>query len=177
MRAVEAYSKYYTYLHIDDGTESRPSAKDIYSRLNIYCSKHPDNKPVVIVDYLQILRAIDDRDTYKEKVTKSIAEFKRIATTFEVPVIVISSFNRSSYFNPAAMESFKESGKIEYYADTLMGLQLKGINNQDADLDELKNKDPRSIEAKILKNRNGRSGVTVGFSYYPKFNDFIPNDN
>lgn len=177
MRAVEAYSKYYTYLHIDDGTESRPSAKDIYSRLNIYCSKHPNNKPVVIVDYLQILRAIDDRDTDKEKVTKSIAEFKRIATTFEVPVIVISSFNRSSYLNPAAMESFKESGEIEYYADTLIGLQLKGINNQDADLDELKNKDPRSIEAKILKNRNGRSGVTVGFSYYPKFNDFIPNDN
>ena len=166
------YGNYYTLLHIFDGTRNRPSAKDIFSRLNAYCSKHADNKPVVIVDYLQILKPLDDRDTDKEKVTKSIAEFKKIATTFELPVIVISSFNRASYQTQASMESFKESGEIEYYSDTLIGLQYSGMD-RDVDLENLKRKDPRDITVKILKNRNGRSGTEIKLSYYPKYNFFI----
>ena len=175
MKAFDEYSKYYSLLHIDDGTQRRPSARDIYNKLNIYCSKHPDNKPVVVVDYLQILKAISDKDTDKEKVTKSIAEFKRIVSTFEIPVIVISSFNRSSYASSVAMESFKESGEIEYYADTLIGLQFTGIDETTSkeDIQNFRKQDPRNITARILKNRNGKSGVDIKFTYYPKYNDFI----
>ena len=104
--------------------------------------------------------------------TKSIAEFKKIATTFELPVIVISSFNRASYQTQASMESFKESGEIEYYSDTLIGLQYSGMD-RDVDLENLKRKDPRDIAVKILKNRNGRSGTEIKLSYYPKYNFFI----
>lgn len=178
MKAFDEYSKYYSLLHIDDGTQRRLSARDIYNKLNIYCSKHPDNKPVVVVDYLQILKAISDKDTDKEKVTKSIAEFKRIVSTFEIPVIVISSFNRSSYASSVAMESFKESGEIEYYADTLIGLQFTGIDETTSkeDIQNFRKQDPRNITARILKNRNGKSGVDIKFIYYPKYNDFIAEE-
>ena len=136
-------------------------------------------KPVVIVDYLQILKPIDDKDTDKEKVTKSIATFKQIASELEVPVIVISSLNRASYQNPVAMESFKESGEIEYYSDSLLGLQYRAINTN-ADPDGIKKemqKNPRSLELTVLKNRNGKSNTSIYFSYYPQFNDFIPANN
>lgn len=179
MNAVTAYEKYYTNLHIFDGVSNRPSAADIYNKVSIFCTKHPDQKPVIIVDYLQILKPINDRDTDKEKVTKSIAEFKKIAVTFGVPVIVISSFNRMNYNTPVSMSSFKESGEIEYYADTLIGLQYQVLSEDMKDddrqqaLQDAKDRNPREIQAVLLKNRNGASNSRVNFKYYPMFNSFI----
>ena len=177
MQAVNMYSQYYSQIHIIDGTLKRPDAKDIYKRMRAYKRKHPDQKPIVFVDYLQILKPIDDKDTDKEKVTKSIATFKSIASELEIPVIVISSFNRSSYQRAVAMESFKESGEIEYYADTLLGLQYQAIHDDVDDPDYMRKamkRDPREIELVVLKNRNGQSNTSINFAYYPKFNDFIP---
>ena len=78
------------------------------------------------------------------------------------------------------MESFKESGEIEYYADTLLGLQYKAIHGKLDDKYELirqaAQKEPREIELEILKNRNGRSNTNIYFDYFPKFNTFIPSD-
>ena len=125
----------------------------------------------------KILKAINDKDTDKEKVTRSIAEFKKIASELEMPVVVISSFNRSSYQRAVAMESFKESGEIEYYADTLLGLQYQAIHDDVDDPDYMRKamkRDPREIELVVLKNRNGQSNTSINFAYYPKFNDFIP---
>lgn len=180
MKAINTYSKYYSLIHIFDGTLNRPTANDIYKKMKGYRRKHPSIKPIVIVDYLQILKPINDKDTDKEKVTKSIATFKSIASELEIPVIVISSFNRSSYQNPVAMESFKESGEIEYYADTLLGLQYKAIHGKLDDkyklIRQAAQKEPREIELEILKNRNGQSNINIYFDYFPKFNTFIPSD-
>ena len=44
-----------------------------------------------------------------------------------MPVLGISSFNRDNYNNPVGMQSFKESGAIEYSSDVLIGLQFKGV--------------------------------------------------
>ena len=70
------------------------------------------------------------------------------------------------------MQSFKESGSIEYSCDVLIGLQLKGVEGSNFDVDNAKQQDPRQVELKILKNRNGITGVTLDFSYHPKFNLF-----
>jgi replicative DNA helicase len=70
------------------------------------------------------------------------------------------------------MSSFKESGAIEYSSDVLIGMQLKGAGDKNADLEELKKKTPREVELKILKNRNGRTGEVIDFEFYSKYNDF-----
>jgi replicative DNA helicase len=70
------------------------------------------------------------------------------------------------------MQAFKESGGIEYSADVLFGLQLKGVEAKDFDVEIAKSKTPREIELKILKNRRGRTGGSLLFEYYPKFNYF-----
>ena len=70
------------------------------------------------------------------------------------------------------MQAFKESGAIEYSTDVLIGLQLMGTGADDFDVDEAKSRNPREIEAIILKNRNGRTGGKIGYNYYAMFNYF-----
>ena len=70
------------------------------------------------------------------------------------------------------MESFKESGAIEYSSDVLIGLQIEGAGGKDFDVNEAKNKDPRKIELVILKNRSAATGGKIAFEYYPMFNYF-----
>lgn len=135
-------------------------------------------RAVVIVDYLQILATTPESESVSNKLSidKNVEELKRIAREYDVPVIAISSFNRENYTKPVSMLSFKESGAIEYSSDVLIGLQLKGIGGKDFDVDEAKKKNPRKIELKIIKQRNGATGETISLDYYPKYNVFVESD-
>lgn len=133
-------------------------------------------RPVIIVDYLQLLAPHDPRSTDKQNTDKSVLELKRISRDFKIPVLAISSFNRMNYNHAVTMESFKESGAIEYSSDVLIGLQAKGagkkVNGKEFDINAAKRKNPREVELVILKNRNGRTGDTLAYEYYPLFNYF-----
>ena len=128
--------------------------------------------PVVIVDYLQILMPHSERGTDKTNTDYAILTLKRLSRDYKIPVVVISSFNRENYSNKVSMQSFKESGAIEYSSDVLIGLQLMGTGAKDFDVDEAKSKNPREIEAVILKNRNGRTGGKIRYNFYAMFNYF-----
>lgn len=146
-------------------------------------------KPVIIVDYLQVLQAETDPETkrkssdIKQITDQNITELKRISRELDVPVFVVSSLNRSNYLTPIDFESFKESGGIEYTADVIWGLQLDILNddlfNKVNDLKqkrekvaEAKEKIPREIELVCLKNRYGKSRYKVNFIYYPQYDLF-----
>ena len=128
--------------------------------------------PVIFIDYLQLLSSNDGSSTDKQNMDKTVLELKRISRDFRMPVVVVSSFNRMSYKNSAAMEAFKESGAIEYSADVLIGLQFAGVGDAGFDIDKAKRKNPRQIEAVILKHRNGRTGDRLRFSFFPAYNFF-----
>ena len=78
------------------------------------------------------------------------------------------------------MSSFKESGAIEYSSDILIGLQFKGIDDLKQNesnkkevtdfVEKAKAKNPREVELKLLKNRNGATDKRGLFRYYPIFN-------
>ena len=148
------------------------------------------NKPVVIVDYLQVLRPEKDPETgrkstdTKQIVDYNVTQLKRMSRALDIPVFVISSLNRSNYLTPVDFESFKESGGIEYTADVVWGLQLdvmndpifdkeKGVKEKREKVREAKAAIPRNIELVCLKNRYGRS-YNVRFRYYPQYDLFIP---
>jgi len=131
------------------------------------------NTPVLIVDYLQILEPLDTHATDKANIDGAIKGMKQISRDYDTPVICISSFNRMNYSTQVNMEAFKESGAIEYSGDVIIGLQLKGAGDKDFDVNAAKAAEPRQIEAMILKNRSGKTGQTVYFEYYPKFNLFL----
>lgn len=130
-------------------------------------------RPLVIVDYLQILTPYKESVTDKQNTDKSVLELKRLARDFNIPVIGISSLSRQSYKTKISMEAFKESGAIEYGSDVLIGLQFKGQGtDSDFDIDVARTKMPREIELVVLKNRTGATGAKIDFTFNPAFNYF-----
>lgn len=142
-------------------------------------------RPVVIIDYLQILQPAPDqqRQTIKETVDAAVMSLKRISREHELTVIVISSVNRANYLTPIDFESLKESGGIEYSCDVLWGLQLqcltepefigKNITDQREQVKEAKAANPRKIQLTCLKNRYGIANYHCNFEYFPAHDLFV----
>lgn len=128
--------------------------------------------PVIIIDYLQILKPANPRATDKQNTDISVIELKRISRDFGITIIAVSSFNRENYRTEVSMESFKESGAVEYSADVLMGLQLAGCGEKGFDVNKAKSREPRQIELVILKNRSGIPYAKQLYSYNAKYNYF-----
>ena len=126
-------------------------------------------QPVIIIDYLQLLAPKDERDTDKRAADYNVSQLRRMARDMKTPVIAISSLNRTSYSGSIEMESFKESGGIEYGADVLLGLQPFNMEARIGDAkdentrkkkakdvtNEFRRKAVRECEIVVLKNRNG----------------------
>ncbi|MBR1438746.1 MAG: hypothetical protein IJ587_09445 [Synergistaceae bacterium] len=143
------------------------------------------NRPVVIVDYLQIIRPLDSRQSTKDAVDGHVRAFKKLQVENDLVVILISSLNRQNYLTPVDFESFKESGGIEYTADVIWGLQLSIMNDEMFDKEKglkqkreavrtAKNENPRKIELVCLKNRYGISSYRCEFLYYARYDLFVP---
>lgn len=140
-----------------------------------------NKKPVVIVDYLQIIQPTNEnrKSTAKENMDNIMTELKRLSRELDIVIVIISSVNRSNYLTPIDFESFKESGGIEYTADVVLGLQLqcldedifnsnkdKGIKEKRERVKEAKAEKPRKIKLVCLKNRFGKSSFDCYFKYY-----------
>ena len=169
-RAVTAYQKFSDHVFIHEGIGDigvNQIREVVHQHISI-----TNRKPVVLIDYLQILSPTNDRASDKQNTDKAVMELKRISRDFKIPVIAVSSFNRENYSSPVNLTSFKESGAIEYSSDVLIGLQLKGTGNNSFDVTKAKAKDPREVELVILKNRNGVTGKKIAYHYYPMFNYF-----
>lgn len=159
-----------------------------------YIRKNADSngrqvKPVVVIDYLQILQPLEgvERQTQKQIVDMSMTELKRLSRALGITVIAISSVNRANYIAPVDFEALKESGGIEYTADVVWGLQLhclttdpvfekaNNIAERRQKVREEKAKTPRDIDLVCLKNRYGISSYTCSFQYWPAYDYFKPS--
>ncbi len=138
--------------------------------------------PVVIIDYLQIIKPTESKQSDKQSIDSIVVDLKRISRGYNVPVIAISSFNRDSYNAPVNMASFKESGAIEYSSDVLIGLQYAGMDDYSGDKKGVaeiiakankmaKDGKPIAIQAKVLKNRNGCKGSAT-LNFLPCYNHY-----
>ena len=151
--------------------------------------KRTGKKPIIIIDYLQILEPEkDDRGrtmSTKESVDSIMVKLKLLSRQHSLTVIAISSLNRASYYTPIDFDSFKETGSIEYGCDVLIGLQLavmsdsifdSGANQKVKEKKEklfaARNANPREIEVKVMKNRYGTQCKRY-FLYYPHCDLFI----
>lgn len=139
-------------------------------------------RPVVFLDYLQILRPVKEieKKTTKEAIDYNITELKRLSRDLGIVVIAISSINRANYLQPIDFESLKESGAIEYSCDVVWGLQLQCLNEElfssegkikekRARIKECKAASPRQIELICLKNRFGISSYSCYFKYNARY--------
>lgn len=164
------------------------------------------NKPFVILDYLQILKHGDEVRGDKRVLTdEDVNRLKDLAVRLDLPIMVISSFNRNNYFEPVSQGSFKESGTIEYTGDTLIGMQYSGMgyqkhwftnkngkkkkvyestqdhNTRVRELLERMDEDGAlgkslPIDVVLLKNRGVSKGKVL-FEFCPKYNVFTEKDD
>ena len=148
------------------------SVDDLLKLLKPLCQES-EKAPVVCIDYLQIIP--HSKDNIKAGIDDTVRKLKKFQRDTNTTFIVISSFNRTNYAQSVAFESFKESGNIEYTADVVWGLQLNIMNrtfNRD-EIDKAKQQQPRQIQLKCLKNRQG-TNYDCFFHYFSAHDYFEP---
>jgi replicative DNA helicase len=123
---------------------------------------------MVIIDYLQLLRANDSRESRVEQVSQMSRGLKILARELNIPVIAVSQLSRAVESRPGArpqLSDLRESGQIEQDAD-LVGF----IYREDYYLRE-ESQRPGEADIIIAKHRNGpvRDVALTFISHYPKF--------
>lgn len=176
------------WLHIVKGGIDGTTALDIEAATAAWVrGADADVRPVVVIDYLQLVKGSDPRMSDKQAADEVSHTLKRISVDYSATVIAISSFNRESYYTVSDMGNFKESGGIEYSADVVMGLQVSAIDKFKSGSSYEKDKrrkvveaaereTPRRVTLDVLKNRYGARRQKVYFDYYPASDYFEPSD-
>ncbi len=122
---------------------------------------------LLIVDYLQLMRAEDPRDGRVEQVGKMSRGLKILARELHIPVIAVSQLSRAVEARPdkrPLMSDLRESGNIEQDADLVMFVYRDEYYNKESEKQGI-------AEVLISKHRNGPiGGVELTFlDRYPKF--------
>lgn len=134
-----------------------------------------NRKPLVIIDYLQIIQEKTKGLTDKQVIDKIVTSLKRMARDNDITILLISAFNRASYNTESNLASFRDSSTIEYTSDVLISLQhekLDGVTDdtKKVNTNQEQQKDERELTLKVLKNRNGRITDIKGITFYAKYN-------
>lgn len=122
---------------------SNTTIEQIYSNIQEAMSEF-DQKPVVIIDYLQLITSNDDKAEQRIIMKNAVMMFNYLVKEYGLAIIVISSLaNDDNDFNGT---NYKESGDIGYTADTCIKLETAGNG--------------KNINVHINKNRqNGQMGI------------------
>jgi replicative DNA helicase len=122
---------------------------------------------LIIVDYIQLIRADDPRANRVEQVSQFSRGLKLLSGELGVPVIAVSQLSRAPEQRPdkrPILSDLRESGAIEQDADLVMFLYRDEYYNPESE-------DQGVAELHIAKHRNGPIGTVklVFLSHYPKF--------
>lgn len=145
-------------IHIDDRAGLTVSQMRAAARKVMHTE--PKLKPIIFVDYLQIIRGDSPSHNRTEVVGQISNELKQMAKEFNCPVVCLSQLNRSveSRDNKRpVMSDLRDSGNIEQDADVISFLYRDDYYNKETDK-------PNLLEIRIAKHRNGPTGTTtVGY--------------
>ncbi|MFO0823038.1 MAG: replicative DNA helicase [Gemmataceae bacterium] len=114
---------------------------------------------LVVVDYLQLMKADSDRDQRHLQIQKITGRLKQLALSCGIPVVILAQLNRSAENRTdprPRLSDFRESGSIEQDADVALLLHPKPDPDADSPVWE--------TEVIVAKNRNGpTASVTLGY--------------
>jgi len=143
--------------------------RDIEVFIRQFNDLHKNENIIVIIDYLQYILCGNNGND-KQVIDTITKRLKELAKDLNICIIEISSLNRTNYSGSITMESFKESGSIEYTSDILMGLEY--VNNGANEREYEAKRNPRKITLSVIKNRYGALGK-INFDFYTTYHTFI----
>lgn len=139
--------------------------------------------PVVFIDYLQLIATLNNTTAMSDKqALDNVLQGLHDIAKYECKTqfILLSSFNRDAYSTIPTFAAFKESGNVEYYADTvavLMPLELRsnaGNANAIAQINRnIGEACPACLTIDMLKNRTGKRGAACDLEYYQYCGEFV----
>jgi replicative DNA helicase len=146
--AVQKFGYQLRPLYLIEGT-SRLTVSQLKAKALQAMARHKTDQCLIVIDYLQ--RWASSRGTYNDfrhVVGGLISELRELANRLHSPILVLSSQNRGG-MGTGYLTSFKESGDLEYSADSaLLMVKGKGTTTPPA----------RSVILELAKNRFGDLG-------------------
>ena len=120
---------------------------------------------LIVIDYLQIMQPGTQRSsdrTRQNEVSDIARGAKDLAMDLDTVVVALSQLNRKTEDRSdkrPMLGDLRESGELEQAADTVIGLYRDEIYQEAS-------QDAGIIELIVLKQRNGRSGVTARAAWH-----------
>src|SRR3954451_8481165 len=160
-------------LWIDDSSDL--GIHDLRAKVRRLKGKQPD-LGLVIVDYLQLMRAEDSRENRVLQIGAMSRGLKLLAGELQLPVIALSQLSRrleERTDKRPMLSDLRESGSIEQDADVVMFIFRESVYDKDEDQEDA----PAADEAELIigKHRNGPIG-TIRLVWQANFARFIGLD-
>ncbi|HVL97602.1 MAG TPA: replicative DNA helicase [Solirubrobacteraceae bacterium] len=152
-------------LWVDDSSDL--SVLDIRAKARRLSTQVDGKLGLVVVDYLQLMRADSRSDSVVEQIGEISKGLKTLARELSVPVVALSQLNRAveqRHDKRPMLSDLRSSGQIEQDADLVMFIYREEYYEDDSE---------RQGEAELIiaKHRNGGLGtVPLVFQHeYPRF--------
>ena len=119
---------------------------------------------LIVVDYLQLIQAVDQRANRTQQVTEVTHGLKALAMDLDVPILAVAQLNREFHNRPdkrPILSDLRESGSIEQDADVVIFLHRDDLYFMEEDWERMHpgTEYPRNMaELIVAKQRNGPTG-------------------
>ena len=121
-------------LYVDDSSDL--SVLDVRAKARRLAQQQADGLGLVLIDYLQLMRADGQTDNRVEQVGQISRGLKTLARELEVPVIALSQLNRGVEQRAdkrPMLSDLRESGAIEQDADLVMFIYRDEYYDEDSE--------------------------------------------
>ncbi|HEX2126475.1 MAG TPA: replicative DNA helicase [Thermoleophilaceae bacterium] len=159
-------------LYIDDSSDL--SVLDVRAKARRLAQQHADGLGLLLIDYLQLMRATGTVDNRVEQIGQISRGLKTLARELDVPVIALSQLNRGVEQRTdkrPVLSDLRESGSIEQDADLVMFIYRDEYYHDDSEREGI-------ADLIISKHRNGGLGtVELAFQKeFPRFMSYTGDD-
>lgn len=154
------------YIH-----ENATTINEVKSSIRKAVSDNPDEKHMVLIDYLQLIRTTGRYERRDLEVGAITRELKLLARELDIPIILLSQLSRAveqRQDKRPMMSDLRESGNIEQDADVIGFLYRDDYYDAESEQQNI-------IEVILSKQRNGPVG-TVELAFMKEYGKFVNLD-
>jgi replicative DNA helicase len=175
----EYMQRYGEHLYFIEGGLHGKTAMDIAGQVEAFKKEHDVRRLVIIVDYLQLLKADPEDRAQRDAmsiVSAAVVTLKSLASQYGCTVFAITSMSNAQKGARVTDSAGKYSGDISYTAGVFLGWNWKGVTDESKEelrreeIQQCKERGYRVMILEVLKQRSGERDREVEMFYYPAYN-------